>query len=488
MFDEIKLNKEYKYFDGCRWVHSAEYRKIEIKNPVDDSVVGCIQNCTGDEIIRVVETLKEGQKRWASKTIDERATILDKAADIIESQVDFIGNILCREIAKPLNDAKEEILRSAQITRFTSHSVRTIEGQYLQSGVFYNTKNNKQCLVKREPLGIVLAISPFNYPVNLSCSKIAPALASGNAVILKPPLEGAISAFHLVQCFLEAGVPGGVIATVTGESKKIGDILVPHEDISCISFTGSTSTGEIIARKAGIKKLLFELGGNGTAIILDDCDLEKTINDVIPGAFSYSGQRCTAIKRLLVQDKIAGRAIALMKKKIEKLSVGSPLKNNDITPLVGLHHAEFVENLINGAKRGGAKIITGGRRKGNLIEPTLIDKVDPGMSIANVEQFGPVLPVIRFKKIDEAIEITNTTKYGLQSCVFTQDIDKAFYIAERILTGTMNINCAPSRGPDTFPFLGVKKSGIGVQGIKDSILEMTREKVIVIKTSKNLSK
>ncbi len=482
MFEEIKINNEYKYYNGHEWKHSSVFEKIEIKSPVNSSIVGMIQNCNEEELKEVVENLKKGQKIWASTTIDERANILKKASQIMQTHTETISDFLLKEIAKPKKEAVDEVIRSAQITRFTGETIRNLEGIYLESGVFYNTKNNKKCLVKHIPIGIVLGIAPYNYPVNLSCSKIAPALAGGNAIILKPPIIGCISALHLVQCFIKAGLPKGVIAVVSGDPKKIGDILAPHKDISAISFTGSTSTGKQIAKIAGIKKLIFELGGKGSAIALNECNIEKTAKEITTGAFSYSGQRCTAIKRLFVQNKIADKLILLLKQETRKLSVGWDPLINQITPLVGLKHAEFVEDLITDAKEKGAHVIMGGTRNGNLIEPTIIVKVSIDMKIASVEQFAPVLPITCFETLDEVIKLVNQSEYGLQSSVFTQDIDKAFYVAERIQTGTMNINCSPSRGPDNFPFLGIKNSGIGVAGIKESILEMTKEKVIVIRT------
>ncbi|MGL4656687.1 MAG: aldehyde dehydrogenase family protein, partial [Sarcina sp.] len=340
----------------------------------------------------------------------------------------------------------------------------------------------KISFVSREPLGVVLAISPFNYPVNLAASKIGPALMAGNSVVFKPASQGALSGLFLAQVFKDAGVPAGVVNTVTGKGSVIGDYCVTHKLVDFVNFTGSTEIGRRISKITEMTPLLMELGGKDAAIVLEDADLDLTAKNIVGGAFSYSGQRCTAVKRVLVMDSVADALIEKLLPEMKKLKVGSPLDIEDaqVVPLIDTKAADFVEKLMKDAEDKGAKVLFGGKREGNLIEPTLYDNVSLDMEIAWEEPFGPILPIIRVKTREEAIEIANKSEYGLQSSVFTQDINEAFYIANRLEVGTVQVNNKTERGPDHFPFLGVKSSGMGTQGIRYSIESMSRPKATVI--------
>jgi glyceraldehyde-3-phosphate dehydrogenase (NADP+) len=328
---------------------------------------------------------------------------------------------------------------------------------------------------------VVLAIAPFNYPVNLSASKLAPALIGGNVVLFKPPTQGAISALELVGALTDAGVPDGVIATATGRGSVIGDYLVSHKGVDMVSFTGSTGVGQHIAKLTGMIPLVMELGGKDAAIILEDADIEKAAKNIVSGAFSYSGQRCTAVKRVLVIDEVADKLVAYVEEEVKKLKSGLPMEEGVvITPLIDKKAADFVEQLIDDAIAKGGVPLTERRREGNLIYPVVFDHVTLDMDIAWEEPFGPILPIIRVKSVEEAIEISNRSEYGLQGAIFTKDIDRAFSIAGRLEVGTVHINNKTQRGPDHFPFLGVKSSGMGTQGIRYSIESMTRPKATVI--------
>ena len=333
----------------------------------------------------------------------------------------------------------------------------------------------------REPLGVVLSIAPFNYPINLSASKIAPALMAGNVVLFKPPTQGAISALYLIEAFRAAGIPNGVLNTVTGRGSEIGDYLITHKDVDMINFTGSSDVGRHIASIAGMVPMIMELGGKDAAIVLEDADLEDTAKNIVSGAFSYSGQRCTAVKRVLVLEPVADRLTQLVSEELKKVKVGMPFDEGvTVTPLIDNKSADFVKGLIDDAIEKGAKLIIGNKREGNLVYPTLFDNVTLDMRIAWEEPFGPVLPIIRVKTVEEAIEISNNSEYGLQSAVFTNNIDKAFSVAQSLEVGTVHINNKTQRGPDHFPFLGVKSSGMGTQGIRYSIEAMSRPKAIVV--------
>lgn len=464
------------------WVSSKSGKYVEIYSPVDGSLIGKVQAMTREEVDYSIATAKEAQRSWKTVTINDRANILYKAADLLEEYTDELANIMMMEIGKDMKSCRSEVVRTADFIRFTADSAKNISGETIRGDSFPGYKHNKVSVVSREPLGVVLAISPFNYPVNLSASKIAPAVVIGNTVVLKPATQGSLSGIFLARIFEMAGLPKGVLNTITGRGSEIGDYLTTHKDINFINFTGSTEVGSSISKKVAMVPLLMELGGKDAAIVLKDADLELTANNIVSGAFSYSGQRCTAVKRILVVNEVADQLVELLKTRIEKLVVGSPLDHEsvDVVPLISEKSADFVSGLIDDAVNKGATVITGAKREKNLIYPTLLDNVALDMRIAWEEPFGPVLPIIRVKDKDEAIEIANESEYGLQSSVFTENINDAFYIADQLVVGTVQVNGKTERGPDHFPFLGVKSSGVGTQGIRYSIEAMSRLKATVI--------
>lgn len=474
-------NQVYRNLLGDHWVESASGSLIDIHSPLDGTLVGRVPAMTREEVDAAVQNTVENRKRWAETPVYERANIFHKAATILEQRTEEIAELLIREIAKDRKSAVAEVQRTADFLRYTADVGKSLEGQALSGENFPGGSRRKMSYVTRVPLGTVLAISPFNYPVNLSMSKIAPALIGGNAVVLKPPTQGAISALHIAEAFQQAGLPAGALNTVTGRGREIGDYIVQHKGIDFINFTGSTEIGQHIAGLAGMVPLLLELGGKDAAIVLPDADLDFAAENIVAGAYSYSGQRCTAVKRILALEPIADALIEKLKRCVEQLKVGDPYQPDvTIVPLISEEASDFVQELIDDALQKGALPVTANKTDGNLMWPLLLDRVTPDMRIAWEEPFGPVLPVLRVRSIDEAVEIANRSEYGLQSSVFTHSINDAFYIANRLEVGTVQINNKTERGPDHFPFLGVKASGLGTQGVKYSIEAMTRPKAVVL--------
>ncbi len=471
----------YRNLINGEWVNSKSGKYITVTSPIDNSVIGSIPAMTKEEVDLSVYAAKEAQKSWKSVTIDEKAEILYHAADILMNNKEELAGLMIKEIAKDRKSSLSEVERTADFIRFTADTAKNISGESIPGDSFPGGKTNKVSIVRREPLGVVLAISPFNYPVNLAASKIAPGLMAGNSVVLKPATQGSLCGLYLAGIFQEAGVPDGVLNTVTGRGSEIGDYITTHSEINFINFTGSTEVGKHISQITNMVPLLMELGGKDAAIVLEDADLELTANNIVSGGYSYSGQRCTAVKRILAVEEIADQLIEKIIPKMDKLITGNPLeKDVNIVPLINKKAADFVWELMEDAKNKGAKLLTGGNREGNVIYPTLFDHVTTDMRLAWEEPFGPVLPIIRVKNKDEAIEIANASEYGLQSAVFTQNINDAFYVADKLEVGTVQVNNKTERGPDHFPFLGVKASGIGTQGIRYSIESMSRPKVTVI--------
>ncbi|VLL35507.1 NADP-dependent glyceraldehyde-3-phosphate dehydrogenase [Streptococcus pneumoniae] len=467
----------YQNLVNGKWKSSEQ--EITIYSPINQEELGTVPAMTQTEADEAMQAARAALPAWRALSAIERAAYLHKTAAILERDKEEIGTILAKEVAKGIKAAIGEVVRTADLIRYAAEEGLRITGQAMEGGGFEAASKNKLAVVRREPVGIVLAIAPFNYPVNLSASKIAPALIAGNVVMFKPPTQGSISGLLLAKAFEEAGIPAGVFNTITGRGSEIGDYIIEHKEVNFINFTGSTPIGERIGRLAGMRPIMLELGGKDAALVLEDADLEHAAKQIVAGAFSYSGQRCTAIKRVIVLESVADKLATLLQEEVSKLTVGDPFDNADITPVIDNASADFIWGLIEDAQEKEAQALTPIKREGNLLWPVLFDQVTKDMKVAWEEPFGPVLPIIRVASVEEAIAFANESEFDLQSSVFTNDFKKAFAIAEKLEVGTVHINNKTQRGPDNFPFLGVKGSGAGVQGIKYSIEAMTNVKSIV---------
>ena len=467
----------YQNLVNGEWKSSE--KEITIYSPINQEELGTVPAMSQAEVDEAMQAARAALPAWRALSAVERAAYLHKTAAILERDKEEIGTILAKEVAKGIKAAIGEVVRTADLIRYAAEEGLRITGQAMEGGGFEAASKNKLAIVRREPVGVVLAIAPFNYPVNLSGSKIAPALIAGNVVMFKPPTQGSISGLLLAKAFEEAGIPAGVFNTITGRGSEIGDYIIEHKEVNFINFTGSTPIGKRIGRLAGMRPIMLELGGKDAALVLEDADLEHAAKQIVAGAFSYSGQRCTAIKRVIVLESVADTLATLLQAEVAKLTVGDPFDNADITPVIDNASADFIWGLIEDAQAKGAQALTPIKREGNLLWPVLFDQVTKDMKVAWEEPFGPVLPIISVANVEEAIAFANESEFGLQSSVFTNDFKKAFEIAEKLEVGTVHINNKTQRGPDNFPFLGVKGSGAGVQGIKYSIEAMTNVKSIV---------
>lgn len=451
---------------------------VTVINPTTNIPAGIVPALTKAEITNTYQAAKTAQILWANTPLLKRIDFLNHWKQLIIRDKAIMAQLMTSEIAKAISAAESEIDRSVEYIDYTLQSALRLHPQSY-TGDSWGV-NNKIGIFEQVPKGIILAISPFNYPVNLAVAKIFPALVLGNSVVFKPATQGSLVGLHLAQLAYEAKLPAGVFNAVSGKGSEIGDILVENKLVNVISFTGSASVGHNIAQKSLKADLILELGGKDAAIVLDDADLEDTATKIIKGAFSYSGQRCTAIKRVLVQRGISEKLIALLKIKAEKLSVGLPTKNCDITPVINIDTVKNAQVLINNALSLGASCLTGNKFQDNLMWPTIITNVSTNMDLAWEEPFAPVIPIIIFDEVAQSIKIANDSKYGLQASVFTTNINAAMSIAKCLEVGSVNINDQSQRGPDHFPFVGIKDSGLGVQGIVDSLLAFSRPKGIII--------
>ena len=506
LFSEIKTKAKiptYKYFVEGEWQESRNRKLNDIKSPIDCSLLGRIQTVSKKEADIAVTGASIAFEQWINYPLAKKIIILKKFAKLILQNKKTLTKLLTVEVGKTISDAEKEIESCGEI----------IEKIIKQSKEEKETQKSLReiCKISYLPRGVVLCITPFNYPINTVLFQIVPALISGNTVILKPATSGAISTLHLIQLLKKAGLPEGVLNVVTGHGEDIGRFLAEHDLIRAIYFTGSTKTGKDIAKRAGIVRLVMELGGKDAAIVLKDANIDKTAKEIAESAFAYSGQRCMAIKRVVVDEKIKTQLLEKIHNICEEnfSRIGDPRDaKTQMGPVISDKQADYLESLIKDAKKKGAKIVCGGRRfnvtrrklrlhrrlfelsrrlirlrrgHGRYFSPTILDNIKPSMKIAWEEQFGPILPVISVKSENEAVNLTNASEYGLDAAIFTKDIKKARQLAEKLDVGQVFINMKPHRAPYEFPFNGTKNSGIGTQGIPYTQKAMTRPKSVRIK-------
>ncbi len=470
--------KTYLYKIKNKKIEFSDF--LEIPEVGTGNIIGRVPALNETHIDEVYSAAKAAQNNWQNLSISERALYLRKWAELLLKNESKLAEVMVREIAKPYNDAITEVRRTADLINYTIEEMYRLDVEAATSEQFYGQGKNKIAITKRKALGTVLAISPFNYPVNLAAAKIAPALISGNTVVFKPATQGSIVGVMITNVLLETGIPDGVMNIVTGRGRDIGDYLLENSEFDMLSFTGGTNTGKHLAKMSQMKPMVMELGGKDAALIMDDADLELSAREIIAGAFNYSGQRCTAIKRVFVTKTHAKQLEQLLIEEVSKLSIGKPEDNAVITPLIDQKSADYVIGLIEDAKANKSRLLIGGNYEGQLIEPTIFSDVKSNDRLAIEEPFGPVLPIIIVDSFEEMLELHNESNYGLQVSIFTRNITDVINIANKLNVGTVNINGKTSRGPDNFPFTGYNDSGVGVQGIKPSLKSMTKPQTIVI--------
>ena len=470
------MNKYSSYIDN-KEVLSSNY--TEIFSPVSSQVIGLVTELEQSDINRAYESAHKAFKNWRHSKISDRIKLLNNWCDELFINKEKIAKSMTFEIAKNYKSCLNEIIRSIDYIKKTIHCFHSINPQAYDGNI---DDKKKVAIFKRKPLGVVLCISPFNYPINLSISKIAPALLTGNTVVFKPATQSAICCYMMVKLLIKAGLKPGVLNFVTGKGRVISKPLTTNHHIKLINYTGSSSVGKEIKKNAPFCRFIFELGGNDPAIILKDANIDKTVNQLLSGAFSYNGQRCIAIKRVIIEESVHDIIVEKLLTKIKDLKIGNPLDNADITPIISEKSANYIIELIEKAKLENAKVWNFNKINKNTISPTIITNISPKSLIFQEEQFGPVLPFVKVKDGDyeKIIKIANDSEYGLQASLFSQDIDKLMILSDKIAAGSININGSSQRGPDYFPFLGIKNSGLGVQGIMNSLLQCTRLHGIVI--------
>ena len=467
---------EFKMFLEGSWVSLKE--RIEVRSPIDDGLVATVPSSSEREAGRAVEAAYTNRSLIRVIPAVKKIEIFQRTRELLLQNTESFVSILTLEAGKPTSNAEGEVKATAERLKLTPEEYGKIRGEHIP-GDWSDETVGTAADVLREPLGVVLAISPFNYPLYITATKVIPALLAGNSVVVKTSSKDPLCFLMFARLLELAGIPAGSLNVITGRG-PIGEYLAAHDKIRMLTFTGSTEVGKTLARVAGLKGLHMELGGKGCAIILKDASLDLAVNETVKGSLSYSGQRCDAISRVFVEQEVADIFVKKLMKEVGSYKMGDPRDSSvKLGPLIDHTAVERVHGLVTDAVNRGAKLLTGGKYQGNYYQPTVIDEVPIDARVMWEETFGPVIPIGHVKDVDEAIQLANKSRFGLDSCVFTNDINLARKVAKRLEDGEVTINAAPRHGVGYYPFGGNKDSGIGREGIGYSIEEMTRLKTIV---------
>ena len=457
--------------------HVSDMDREDVINPYTGEVIDSVPIAhlnNVDKAIKAANDAKESlQEMSAFKISNKLYAVCEK---LKENKEDF-AQLLTREVGKPISESYVELDRSIETLKLAAEEAKRIYGESVPLDAGLNGKGFF-AFTQKLPLGVVAAITPFNYPLNLTIHKIAPAIAAKNTVIIKPPTDAPLTVMKFAELVNEE-FPAGVINTITGYGSEVGDALVASEDVDKISFTGSVTTGLMIAQRAGMKKVTLELGGNDPLIVLEDANVDAAVKGVINGAYLNAGQVCMGVKRIIVQEGIYEEFKAKLVEETSKIKMGDPTsKDTQLGTLISEKAAKQVEETVNNAVDDGAEILIGGKRDGAFFEATVVDNVGPEMDLVRSETFGPIAPLIKVKTLDEAIQMANNTEYGLQAGVFTENYRNALRCANEIEAGTVFVNKQSTFRTDNMPFGGFKSSGSGKEGIKYAVEEMTKTKLI----------
>jgi len=441
-------------------------RIIEVRHPYSGALVGTVPKATLDDVKRARHIARDFR---SPLTRYERYKILMKAGAIVAAKRDALAQLITLESGLCLKDSQYEVGRASDVLLFAANQALVDDSEVFSCDLTAHGKSRKVYTLREPLLGAITAITPFNHPLNQVIHKVAPAVATNNRVVLKPSERTPLSAFALADILYEAGLPPEMLAVLTGEPAEIADELLTSADVDLVTFTGGVQIGKYIAAKAVYKRQVLELGGNDPIIVLEDADLEEAATLAASGSYKNSGQRCTAVKRILVQQSQADRFVELLVDKTRAVKYGDPFDPTmDMGTVIDEAAARRFEALVNEAVASGAKLLIGNIRRGALYSPTVLDHVAPDMTVVRHETFGPVSPVIRFKTVDEAIRIANSTVYGLSASLCTNRLDLITRFVRELHVGSINVREVPGYRLEMTPFGGIKDSGLGH---KEGVLE-----------------
>ena len=464
------------YING-QWIDKAE--TIPVFNPFDQSVLDTVPRGTASDVDLAITSAVRGAKAMAKLTAYERYAILHRAAELMAERLEDLGQTITKEEGKVIAEGRGEVQRAIQTITTSAEEAKRLHGETIPLDAAPGNVNQFG-FTMRVPVGVVAAISPFNFPLNLVCHKVGPALAAGNSVVLKPAGDTPLSALKLTEILLEAGLPAEGIQCVTGPGGEIGDVLTGDPRVRKITFTGSMEIGERICRNAGIKKVTMELGSNSPLIVMSDADIEKVAAATVAGGFANAGQVCISTQRVFADRRIYADFLDALVAPTEAFSIGNPLDEAvRMGPMIRASDADRVGQWISEAVQGGARILVGGDHEGTMHAPTVVVDAKPNMKVSREELFGPAVAVSAFSDIDEAIAMANDSRFGLAAGIFTQNVDWAMRFAKEVESGNLHINSSPQWRADLMPYGGLKDSGMGKEGPAYAVQEMTELKMIV---------
>ena len=460
------------------WVDGAD--KIPVNNPFNNEEIDTVPRATADDIERALAYATEGASVVRKISGYDRYHILMRAAKLMDERIDDLARTLTMEEGKVIGEARLEVSRAAETIIGSAEEAKRLGSEVVPLDGAPGA-GNRLGFTLRVPCGVVLAITPFNFPLNLVCHKVGPAIAGGNSVILKPATDTPLVALKFTQILLDAGLPPQAIQCLTGSGGQIGDILCSDPRVRKISFTGSRNVGERICHSAGIKKVTMELGSNAPVIILADADLDKAAKAIAVTGFANAGQVCISAQRILTHSSVYGDLIDALKPRVDELTTGDPLDEaTKVGPMVRESDAVRVSEWIQEAAGQGARLLGGGEREGAVLTPSVLVDVTPEMKVSADEVFGPTVGLTRVDSVDEAIELANQTNYGLSAAIFTENLDNAMRFAREVDSGNLHINWGSQWRADLMPYGGLKDSGFGKEGPKYAVQEMTETKMVVM--------
>ena len=465
------------FFSG-RWTDTGN--PLAVTNPYDGSTIDTVPQATPAAVDAALATLVDGAAAMRAMTAYDRSQLLQRAVTGMQTRSEELAATISREEGKPIREGRSEVARSIETMTLCAEEAKRLDGETLPLDAAPNGAN-KLGFTLRVPCGIVAAITPFNFPLNLVCHKVGPAIAGGNAVLMKPASDTPLSALKLVEILLEAGLPESAIACLIGPGKELGEAICTDDRVRKISFTGSDAVGRAICGMAGVKKVTMELGSNCPVIIMDDADIEAAAAAVARAGYANAGQVCISTQRVYAQAAVHGDWLDALRSEVGKLVTGDQMQDaTQLGPMVRAGDATRVQSWIDEAVAGGAQLVAGGTHEGTLFAATILDGVTQEMKVCRDELFGPAVAVRGCRDITEAIRFANDTRYGLAAGIFTRDIGRALAFAQQVDAGVLNINATSQYRADLMPYGGLKQSGLGKEGPKYAIREMTEEKAVVV--------